>query len=289
MFGILLLDEERDELVLRKAVNFGPGKERSRIPVSEGLCGAAVRSREPVLVGDVRKDPRYVSLVPETRSELVVPLVHKDRVIGVFDLESPRARPLHRGAREGAHPAREPGGGGDRERAALRRDPARTRSASGGSCGSPGTSSTRSSRRARPRGPAGRPRPTSAPPASSGGDLYDFYDMGGGLLGVATGDVAGQGRPGGALRGLRLGHRSAPRAFERRAPADLMQRVNRTLRRRGIEGLFCTLAYALFDFQDRSLRVANSGLPHPLPLPGGGRGGRRRSTSPGCRSGPSTG
>jgi sigma-B regulation protein RsbU (phosphoserine phosphatase) len=43
-----------------------------------------------------------------------------------------------------------------------------------------------------------------------------------------------------------------------------MQRVNRTLRRRGIEGHFCTLAYALFDFEDRSLRLANSGLPHPL-------------------------
>ena len=40
-------------------------------------------------MGDVRKDPRYLALIPETRSELVVPLVHKDRVIGVFDLESP--------------------------------------------------------------------------------------------------------------------------------------------------------------------------------------------------------
>ena len=89
MFGILLLDEDRQELVLRQAVNFGPGKERSRLPVSEGLCGAAVRSQKPVLVGDVGTDPRYVSLVEETRSELVVPLIHKDRVIGVFDLESP--------------------------------------------------------------------------------------------------------------------------------------------------------------------------------------------------------
>src|SRR5512143_1874055 len=71
MFGILLLDEGRQELVMRKAVNLGPGREKSRLPVSEGLCGAAVRSREPVLVGDVRKDLRYVSLVPETRSELV--------------------------------------------------------------------------------------------------------------------------------------------------------------------------------------------------------------------------
>ena len=39
-------------------------------------------------MGDVRKDPRYLALIPETRSELVVPLVHKDRVVGVFDLES---------------------------------------------------------------------------------------------------------------------------------------------------------------------------------------------------------
>ena len=54
------------------------------------------------------------------------------------------------------------------------------------------------------------------------------------------------------------------RAFERRPPADLLARVNRTLRRRGIEGFYCTLAYALFDFRERSLRVANSGLPHPF-------------------------
>jgi len=87
-FGILLLDEERQELVLRKAVNFGAAMERHRLPVSTGLCGAAVRSREAVRVADVAQDPRYVKLVASTRSELVVPLVLKDRVIGVLDLES---------------------------------------------------------------------------------------------------------------------------------------------------------------------------------------------------------
>ena len=54
------------------------------------------------------------------------------------------------------------------------------------------------------------------------------------------------------------------RARERKGPADLLERVNGTLRRRGIEGLYCTLAYALFDFAGRSVRVANSGLPYPL-------------------------
>ena len=43
-----------------------------------------------------------------------------------------------------------------------------------------------------------------------------------------------------------------------------MTRVNRTLRRRGVEGLFCTLAYALFDFEEGTVTLANSGLPYPL-------------------------
>jgi sigma-B regulation protein RsbU (phosphoserine phosphatase) len=262
MFGILLLDEERQELVLRKAVNFGPGREKSRLPVSEGLCGAAVRSREPVLVGDVQKDPRYVSLVPETRSELVVPLVHKDRVVGVLDLESPA---LDRFTEEHVKVlvplASQVAGAVENARlvAQLRRNDVRL---------------SRELRIARdiqhalfPEGsPSGQGWEASAhfrPARELGGDLYDFYDMGGGLLGVATGDVAGKGVPA-ALYAAFASGAVRSRAFERRTPADLLGRVNRTLRRRGIEGLFCTLAYALFDFQDRSMRVANSGLPHPL-------------------------
>jgi sigma-B regulation protein RsbU (phosphoserine phosphatase) len=262
MFGILLLDEERQELVLRKAVNFGPGREKSRLSVSEGLCGAAVRTREPVIVGDVQKDPRYFSLVPETRSELVVPLVHKDRVIGVFDLESPA---LDRFTEEHVKVlvplASQVAGAVENARlvAQLRKNDVRL---------------SRELRIARdiqhalfPEGsPSGQGWEASAhfrPARELGGDLYDFYDMGGGLLGVATGDVAGKGVPA-ALYAAFTSGAVRSRAFERRTPADLLSRVNRTLRRRGVEGLFCTLAYALFDFQDRSMRVANSGLPHPL-------------------------
>jgi sigma-B regulation protein RsbU (phosphoserine phosphatase) len=261
-FGILLLDEERQELVLRKAVNFGPGTEKSRLPVSEGLCGAAVRSREPVLVGDVRQDPRYFSLVAETRSELVVPLMHKDRVIGVLDLESPlldRFNERHVKvltplasqvaiAIENARLYDEILKNEKRLSRELRiaRDIQRALFPEGS-----------------PRGSGWEASAHFRPARELGGDLYDFYDMGGGLLGVATGDVAGKGVPAALYAAFASGTVRA-RAFERRTPADLMERVNRTLRRRGIEGLFCTLAYALFDFQDRSLRVANSGLPHPL-------------------------
>jgi phosphoserine phosphatase RsbU/P len=261
-FGILLLDEERQELVLRKAVNFGSGLERTRLKVTEGLCGAAVRSREPVLVGDVRRDPRYVGLVAETRSELVVPLVHKDRVIGVLDLESPQLdrfserdvkvlTPLASQLAIAIENARlyEEIGRNDRR---LLRELRIARDVQHALF--PESS---------PRGTGWEASAHFRPARELGGDLYDFYDMGEGLLGVATGDVAGKGVPAALYAAYASGAVRA-RAFERRTPSDLMERVNRTLRRKGIEGLFCTLAYALFDFQDRSLRLANSGLPHPL-------------------------
>jgi phosphoserine phosphatase RsbU/P len=261
-FGILLLDEERQELVLRKAVNFGAALERTRLKVSEGLCGAAVRSGEPVRVGDVRQDARYVGLVAETRSELVVPLVLKDRVIGVLDLESPQVdRFSERDVKillplasqlaiaiENARLYDEIFRNDVRLQRELRiaRDIQHALFPEGS-----------------PRG-AGREASAHFRPARElGGDLYDFYDMGGGLLGVATGDVAGKGVPAALYAAFTSGVVRA-RAFERRGPAELMERVNRTLRRRGIEGLFCTLAYALFDFQERSLRLSNSGLPHPF-------------------------
>lgn len=262
MFGILLLDEDRQELVLRQAVNFGPGKERSRLPVSEGLCGAAVRSKEPVRVGDVGTDPRYVSLVEETRSELAIPLVHKDKVVGVFDLESPELdrfterhvkvlMPLasqvagaianaelyeqirHNELRLG----RELRIAQDVQRALLPE--------------------------ASPSGAGWEASAHFRPARELGGDLYDFYDMGRGRLGVTAGDVAGKGAPA-ALYAAFVTGTVRRRAFERKGPADLLERMNGTLRRRGIEGLYCTLAYALFDFAAGSVRVANSGLPYPL-------------------------
>ena len=61
-----------------------------RIPINSGLVGAAVREWRPINVPDVSKDPRYLPMNPETRSELIVPLFYKGRVIGVLDLEHTR-------------------------------------------------------------------------------------------------------------------------------------------------------------------------------------------------------
>src|SRR4051794_25602959 len=91
MFSILLLDPTRQVLQHRFSLRFQESIQiKHDIPLDRGLVGYAARNREAVLVPDVSKDPRYIELNPETRSELCVPLIYKDEVIGILDLEHTR-------------------------------------------------------------------------------------------------------------------------------------------------------------------------------------------------------
>ncbi len=262
MFGILLLEPGSQELVLRKAVRYGTMGEKTHIRLGEGLCGAAALSKQPILVGDVRQDARYIALIPETRSELVVPLVHKDKLIGVFDLESPALDRFNEEhlkvltplasqvaiAIENARLYETIVHGEERVRRELALAQWVQRSML------PEES---------PSGPGWEAAARFLPALELGGDLYDFYEIGEGIVGVSLGDVSGKGVPAALLAAFASGTVRA-RAFERRAPGDLLLRVNRTLMRRGVEGFFCTLTYALFDFTARTMVLANSGLPYPL-------------------------
>ena len=92
MFTILLLNERDQVLETQFAVRFG---ERyvplERVPLGRGLVGVAVKTHAPVYSPDVRKDQRYHMVNPETRSEMAVPLIYKEKVIGVLDLEHTRS------------------------------------------------------------------------------------------------------------------------------------------------------------------------------------------------------
>jgi len=263
MFGILLLDEEKGELVLRKAVSYGASKEKkTRIKLGEGLTGTSAVTKQPILVGDVQRDRRYLPLIPETRSELVVPLVHKDRVVGVFDLESSvldrftyehlevltplasqvavaieNARLYETLARQEARVGRELELAQWVQQNLFPDEP--------------------------PQGEGWDASAHFLPATELGGDLYDFFELGEGVLGLAVGDVLGKGVPA-ALFGAFVSGSIRARAMERRAPGDLMTRANRTLRKRGAEGFYCTVAFAVFDFPGRRMVLANSGLPYPL-------------------------
>jgi len=91
IFSILLYDEADKVFRHRVTVKFGQRvQEKFAVPGHEGIVGAAASLKRAVVVPDVTLDPRYLLINPETRSELAVPMLNKDRVIGVMDLESPQ-------------------------------------------------------------------------------------------------------------------------------------------------------------------------------------------------------
>ena len=85
--GFYMLDAKDPEtLVLGPFV--GAATEHVRIPVSRGICGAAVSQEETIVVDDVAADPRYLACSLETRSEIVVPIRAHGRVVGEIDIDS---------------------------------------------------------------------------------------------------------------------------------------------------------------------------------------------------------
>jgi L-methionine (R)-S-oxide reductase len=85
--GFYMLDPaDAEMLVLGPFV--GDPTPHVRIPVSQGICGAAVASGETVVVDDVAADPRYLSCSIDTKSEIVVPIRANGRVVGEIDIDS---------------------------------------------------------------------------------------------------------------------------------------------------------------------------------------------------------
>jgi len=85
--GFYMLDPQ-DLNVLVLGPFHGAPTEHVRIPVSEGVCGAAVAKGETVVVDDVSADPRYLACSIETRSEIVVPIRANGRIVGEIDIDS---------------------------------------------------------------------------------------------------------------------------------------------------------------------------------------------------------
>jgi phosphoserine phosphatase RsbU/P len=88
IFAILLLNERTNDLRMRFQIGHSPEAERLRIRVGKGVVGRAAEHRESILLQDVRLEENYISANPDVRSELAVPLIVKNRVIGVIDLQS---------------------------------------------------------------------------------------------------------------------------------------------------------------------------------------------------------
>lgn len=86
--AILLLDDENQELYPRCQIGWDEGLANIRLPLGTGVTGAAAKQKRPIYVPDVAKDTRYVTSTASTRSELAIPLMVRDAVVGVLDCQS---------------------------------------------------------------------------------------------------------------------------------------------------------------------------------------------------------
>jgi sigma-B regulation protein RsbU (phosphoserine phosphatase) len=263
MFSILLLNPEGDKLQHRFSLRFQENIQlKHDIPIGRGVVGYAAQHKDAVLVPDVNKDPRYIRLNPETRSELAVPLVYKDKVIGVLDLEHTRRGFFtddHRRtvttlaaqvaiAIENAQLYEQIG----LQEKRLERDLAMARELQFGLL------------------PPVLPKPSNldiaakfVPARAIGGDLYDFVTYAFSRTAIIVGDVSGKGAPAAIYAALVSGILRSHAPIEP-APSEMLSAVNFSLGERRIEGQFVSLIYAVWEDVTRTLRIANSGLPRPI-------------------------
>jgi len=263
ILSIMLYDEEQK--VFRHRVDLKHGQSvQSRLHASatEGIVGAAAMLKEPVLVPDVTVDSRYIMVNPETRSELAIPMMHKGKVIGVLDLESPTPNYFTQDhvqtlsilsanlavSLENARLYEQLA----KEEARLERDLQAAK---------------------RIQGALLRPVPTedygvdiAARYLSARevcGDLYEFLRYGPQQLGIALGDVSGKGTAAALYGAVAIGimRSLAPQKLQ---PAEMLKQMNQLVGERRIEGRFMTACFATWQKGRQKLRVANAGQSQPL-------------------------
>ncbi len=88
IFAILLVNDRTRDLRMRFQIGHSPEAERMRIKMGHGIVGQVAQERHAILVNDVTKAENYINVHPGVRSELAVPLIVKNRVIGVIDIQS---------------------------------------------------------------------------------------------------------------------------------------------------------------------------------------------------------
>jgi GAF domain-containing protein len=86
--GFYMLGKDPDHTTLLLGPFKGTMTPHTRIPLNQGICGAAASTGKTVVVDDVNNDPRYLACSLETKSEIVVPVFHHGKVAGELDIDS---------------------------------------------------------------------------------------------------------------------------------------------------------------------------------------------------------
>lgn len=266
VFNVMLLNPETQQLEHALSLRYNEQLHpRGTLALGEGLCGTAALERRPIRVDQVAFDPRYVECECDSgvQSELVVPLIVKDRMLGVLDLES-----LRPGAFTGDHEqmvvtlassvavALENARLYDQLRRAEQRK-------------------TEDLDRARevqelllpkemPQVPGLEIAVLYLPAQELGGDFYDFLPYGNGRTAIAVGDVAGKGSAAALLAALGVGILREHAVHSPTPPAEMLADLNGHLQVPGSKGRFIAMAFVVYDASRRELHLANAGFPRPV-------------------------
>lgn len=240
---------------------------RTRVPLHKGISGTAAGQRRVLRVHDVYEDPRYIRCETgvDARSEIVVPLLVKDRLIGVLDLESkqPHAFTLEHErmlstlgsfvavALENSRLYEEALQNERRLRTDL--DTARE-----------------IQRQLLPTGAREIPGLDLAaayvPARELGGDFYDFLPYGEGRLAIALGDVSGKGTAAALYGSLAIGTIREIVVDRDCDPACMLALLNQRLHNTRLDARFIAMLFGVYDAAHRRLTLANAGSPYPLLL-----------------------
>ncbi len=266
-FSILLVDYEAGVLRHRVSLRYDQRVEVDNIPLGKGITGAAAESGQPVRVSDTHQDPRYIASHPGIRSEVAVPLIVQDRVVGVMDLESEHVnrftddhlRTLSLLAPQIAISVENARLYGELALRERRLD-----------------DDLRSARELQYM-----MLPTEAPAVAQmdiamrlrparqiSGDIYDFFEHGDSSVAIAFGDVSGKGVAA-ALFGALVSGLMRTLAPRRKGPAMLMKALNDSLIERKVEARYVTLLVMLWNPQTRQIVMSNAGVMPPLVLRNG--------------------
>jgi phosphoserine phosphatase RsbU/P len=232
------------------------------IPVERGIVGAAIAERRPVNIPDVRNDPRYHEINPETRSELAVPLIYKSKVLGVLDIEHTRAnyftqehvRALTTLAAQIAIAI---------ENAQLYQRVAQQEQRLDHDLQMAREVQLRLLPSTLPRMAHAEFAARFLPARTIGGDLYDYlrYDDQRGAL--AIGDVSGKGAAA-ALYGAVVSGAIRSFAGQKHSPAAMLHALNASLHERRLDSQYVTMLYSLWNDENLTLQVANAGSVQPI-------------------------
>jgi phosphoserine phosphatase RsbU/P len=237
------------------------------LPLHAGLSGAAAANRRPVRVDDVLCDARYIPCETglPVRSELVIPLLLQERLIGVLDLESiePRAFTAENErmlatlgsfiavALENARLYEEV-----RENQSRLQEDLNT--------------AREIQRQLLPHGARGIPgldiAATYVPARELGGDFYDFLPYGEGRLAIALGDVSGKGTAAALHGSLAIGTIREIVVDRDCDPGCMLALLNQRLHNARFDGRFIAMLFGVYDAAHRRLTLANAGSPYPLLL-----------------------